>query len=364
MAIKLIALDLDGTLLTSDKKITTRTKDIIARAMSRGVTVTIATGRMLRSALYFARLLASDAPVVCCNGGYVGTAEGEPVFARYFDPALTAAFLTFAYERGWYVNWYRGMDIYASEYRPEYFTAYVTTRGFVVREVGDDYLRYTEKVPQFVDASVIQGLAQGEISALETDSEVQTREALFERFLAEKLRGKVLLDASFAKEGAKAPEFGKELSAAQLKEFAAASPTDIYVRSAAGKADEYPLIREVTFVRKLRESPECKPFIHGITKAALATDSFLSAASFQQTAQILAGAAVRGQIDPLHGLKENVIIGHLIPAGTGAEPFRGIASAADVEEESTPAPIEAVTEEEAREAIPQEEGVSTALFDE
>ena len=158
MAIKLIALDLDGTLLTSDKKITTRTKDIIARAMSRGVTVTIATGRMLRSALYFARLLASDAPVVCCNGGYVGTAEGEPVFARYFDPALTAAFLTFAYERGWYVNWYRGMDIYASEYRPEYFTAYATTRGFVVREVGDDYLRYTEKVPQFVLRELTNGV--------------------------------------------------------------------------------------------------------------------------------------------------------------------------------------------------------------
>ena len=158
MAIKLIALDLDGTLLTSDKKITTRTKDIIARAMSRGVTVTIATGRMLRSALYFARLLASDAPVVCCNGGYVGTAEGEPVFARYFDPALTAAFLTFAHERGWYVNWYRGMDIYASEYRPEYFTAYATTRGFVVREVGDDYLRYTEKVPQFVLRELTNGV--------------------------------------------------------------------------------------------------------------------------------------------------------------------------------------------------------------
>ena len=85
-------------------------------------------------------------------------------------------------------------------------------------------------------------------------------------------------------DGAKAPEFGKELFAAKLKEFAAAGPTDIYVRSAADKADEYPLIREVTFVRKLRESPECKPFIHGITKAALATDSFLSAASFQQTA--------------------------------------------------------------------------------
>ena len=99
MAIKLIALDLDGTLLTSDKKITTRTKDIIARAMARGVTVTIATGRMLRSALYFTRQLASDAPVICCNGGYVGHAEGEPVFAKYFDPDLVREFLTFVYQR-------------------------------------------------------------------------------------------------------------------------------------------------------------------------------------------------------------------------------------------------------------------------
>ena len=57
----------------------------------------------------------------------------------------------------------------------------------------------------------------------------------------------------------------------------------------------------------------------------MATDSFLSAASFQQTAQILAGAAIKGQVDPLHGLKENVIIRHLIPTGTGSSVFRPIA---------------------------------------
>ena len=96
------------------------------------------------------------------------------------------------------------------------------------------------------------------------------------------------------------------------------------------------LIRDVTFVRKLRESPECKPFIHGITKAALATDSFLSAASFQQTAQILAGAAVKGQVDPLHGLKENVIIGHLVPAGTGSSVFRPIATSSEKKDEAQP----------------------------
>ncbi len=63
----------------------------------------------------------------------------------------------------------------------------------------------------------------------------------------------------------------------------------------------------------------CKgsPILLGITKAALSTESYLSAASFQHTIKVLAGAAIEGQVDPLHGLKENVIIGKLIPAGTG-----------------------------------------------
>lgn len=159
MAIKLIALDLDGTLLTSDKRITARTKDVLARAMARGVTVTIATGRMLRSALHFARLIGSDAPVICCNGAYVGRADAEPVFARYFDPAAAREFLTFCYARGWYVNWYIGTEIYAPEYREEYFAAYRTTADFVVHAVGQDYLRYTEHVPQFVLRNLTQGIA-------------------------------------------------------------------------------------------------------------------------------------------------------------------------------------------------------------
>ncbi len=55
----------------------------------------------------------------------------------------------------------------------------------------------------------------------------------------------------------------------------------------------------------------------GITKASLATNSFLSAASFQETTKVLTEAAIKGKVDPLIGLKENVIIGKLIPAGTG-----------------------------------------------
>jgi DNA-directed RNA polymerase subunit beta' len=62
----------------------------------------------------------------------------------------------------------------------------------------------------------------------------------------------------------------------------------------------------------------------GITKAALATDSFLSAASFQETTRVLTDAAIKGKVDPLLGLKENVIVGKLIPAGTGMMRYRSI----------------------------------------
>ena len=60
-----------------------------------------------------------------------------------------------------------------------------------------------------------------------------------------------------------------------------------------------------------------KPILQGITKASLQTDSFISAASFQDTTKVLNEAAVAGKVDGLRGLKENVIVGHKIPAGTG-----------------------------------------------
>ena len=67
-----------------------------------------------------------------------------------------------------------------------------------------------------------------------------------------------------------------------------------------------------------------RPVLLGITKAALETNSFLSAASFQETTRVLTDAAIRGKNDPLVGLKENVIIGKIIPAGTGMKKYRDI----------------------------------------
>jgi DNA-directed RNA polymerase subunit beta' len=60
-----------------------------------------------------------------------------------------------------------------------------------------------------------------------------------------------------------------------------------------------------------------RPILMGITKASLATTSFISAASFQETTRVLTEAAVRGSVDTLRGLKENVVVGRLVPAGTG-----------------------------------------------
>ena len=68
----------------------------------------------------------------------------------------------------------------------------------------------------------------------------------------------------------------------------------------------------------------CTPILMGITKASLATDSFLSAASFQETTRVLTDAAIKGKVDPLMGLKENVIIGKLLPSGTGMKCYNEV----------------------------------------
>ena len=73
------------------------------------------------------------------------------------------------------------------------------------------------------------------------------------------------------------------------------------------------------------QSACCSPVLMGITKASLATDSFLSAASFQETTRVLTDAAIKGKVDPLLGLKENVIIGKLVPAGTGMGVYNDVA---------------------------------------
>jgi len=77
-------------------------------------------------------------------------------------------------------------------------------------------------------------------------------------------------------------------------------------------------------IREGGQSAVAKPLLLGITRASLNIDSFISAASFQETTRVLTNAAIAGSNDALRGLKENVIIGHLIPAGTGMRNYRDV----------------------------------------
>ena len=80
------------------------------------------------------------------------------------------------------------------------------------------------------------------------------------------------------------------------------------------------------------EAATFEPLLLGITKASLFTESFFSAASFQETTRVLTEAAIQGKIDDLKGLKENVIIGHLIPAGTGMRQYKNVNMEADIDD--------------------------------
>ena len=102
-----------------------------------------------------------------------------------------------------------------------------------------------------------------------------------------------------------------------------------------------------------KKPAEGKQVMLGITKASLATDSFLSAASFQETTKVLTEAAIKGKVDHLVGLKENVIIGKLIPAGTGLKRYRDIQLDTGMPEETVE------MEEETAENSPEEEETIT-----
>ena len=110
---------------------------------------------------------------------------------------------------------------------------------------------------------------------------------------------------------------------------------------------------------------EGKQVLLGITKASLATNSFLSAASFQETTKVLTEAAIKGKVDPLIGLKENVIIGKLIPAGTGMKRYRDVKLNTDLEEgDSLEVSEEEDTDAETAGEVSEEETFEEEGFDE
>ena len=117
--------------------------------------------------------------------------------------------------------------------------------------------------------------------------------------------------------------------------------------------------------------PTCTRILMGITKASLATDSWMSAASFQETTKVLTEAAIRGKVDHLRGLKENVIIGKLIPAGSGLAQYRKFDTIDDegnLEGRKSGSivadALEAPADDEELEAAEEESGEEESLFEE
>ena len=90
-----------------------------------------------------------------------------------------------------------------------------------------------------------------------------------------------------------------------------------------------------------------RPKLQGITQASLSTESFISAASFQETTKVLSEASIRGKSDMLRGLKENVIVGHLIPAGTGIKKYSHAIIGTQKEDEQVAPPQDAATKKQA-----------------
>ncbi len=181
-----------------------------------------------------------------------------------------------------------------------------------------------EDIPQMLDGSIVRGLVEGAITAVEIEKTILMRDRVIHQVLSEKVYGKVLLEEVHDAQGYVIAEAGQEVSHKILETLVQNCPEQLLVRPQLAPSETKQLIQRVSFVTRLQEAPQWRPVVHGVTKAALATDSFLSAASFQQTAQVLAAAAVRGEVDGLRGLKENVIIGLLIPAGTGIERYRRV----------------------------------------
>ncbi len=130
-----------------------------------------------------------------------------------------------------------------------------------------------------------------------------------------------------------------------LKRVKVNDPGD--TRLLAGEQVERYLFEEENekVLAKGKRPATAEPLLQGITKASLSTESFISAASFQETTKVLTGAAVEGKVDYLRGLKENVIMGRLIPAGSGFKNYVGIRSKALREEEEKVEEAEEISEE-------------------
>lgn len=227
--------------------------------------------------------------------------------------------------------------------------------GKPLTQAMDSEGQVVENIGHSIDGAIVRGIVEGTISGIESEGTIITRQKIIKQVLVDRAYGKILLEPIQDEDGKVLAEAGQEVNGEIIEDVAFGAWGILTLRAKQAPSEYKELIQRVSFVRRLKEEPDWRPVVHGVTKAALATDSFLSAASFQQTAQVLAAAAVRGDIDGLVGLKENVIIGLLIPAGTGIERYRKVEVSESHDRTEETLPVVEVAEETPSEDLQVEE---------
>lgn len=160
MAIKLVALDLDDTLLDSKLAISPRACAAIRQAVAKGVTVTIATGRMYSSALPYAKQLELDVPLITYNGALIKAClSGETLLHRPVDQDLAREALALCRERGWYIQTYMDDTLYVKEL-DEHAAYYAKFSGRPAVPIGDRLYAAEVAPTKMLCMSTQEGIAE------------------------------------------------------------------------------------------------------------------------------------------------------------------------------------------------------------
>jgi Cof subfamily protein (haloacid dehalogenase superfamily) len=136
--VKLIATDLDGTLLDSTGKIPARNLSILREAIDKGVATTICTGRMFRSAKCFAEQIGVKIPLICYNGAMVARLDGKPTWHLTLDMGLAKELIAMCLKRRVHIQSYAGDELYVRDADAAVFQDYMKYFGVTGKVVGDD----------------------------------------------------------------------------------------------------------------------------------------------------------------------------------------------------------------------------------
>lgn len=124
MAYKLIAIDMDGTLLNTQDKISERNKKALLKAINNGIHVVIATGRIYKSALYYYKDLGLNSPIIACNGAVISSSNGEIIFEKLIDSSSLKELIQLAEENDMYYHFYDKDKFYYKTTKEEFSNYY------------------------------------------------------------------------------------------------------------------------------------------------------------------------------------------------------------------------------------------------